>query len=247
MALSQYIKEISIGIKTLIYPPACIACGTRLWDDKQFVCDFCLHELERLRAPLCERCGTPVEQPVDSCPSCSLVEIHYDKARSIFSFRDDKVRSLIHALKYHYVRSLEKPLGQLLYPGYELYYKKTPIDFILPVPLHKQRMREREFNQSALLARQLGMLANIECRENIVKREKRTSPQTNLKLKERQHNLAGAFKVNFPNDIKHKNILIIDDVFTTGVTVNELCSVLYKNGAGNLYVLTLARAIKDKP
>ena len=129
--------------------------------------------------------------------------------------------------------------------GFEEFYGKIPIDFIVPVPLHKKRLQEREFNQAKLICEELSRAKKIAICEEAVLRIRKTPPQTQLNRAQRRHNIKGAFKYNDEMTISNATILVVDDVMTTGATVNEVCAMLKKGKPNALYVLTLARAFNS--
>jgi ComF family protein len=154
------------------------------------------------------------------------------------------LRQGIHILKFEKKISIHKPLGDLL-----VNYLKTEqndlirqIDFIIPVPLHRKRLRERGFNQAYLLALYIGRHFNIPLNLEL-KRVRFTTPQMNLRKEERLRNIRGAFEIKNHSSIAGKCLLLVDDIFTTGATVDECSKVLIKAGAKRVFVLTLARGM----
>lgn len=157
---------------------------------------------------------------------------------------------LIHAVKYRRRLRLTRPLGLLLFTDFLRYYADKRITLILPVPLHLSRMRHRGFNQSLLLLGEWhrsnrlleSPVTDFRVDPGVLVRNRKTRSQTGLKKEQRRTNIRGAFTVAAPERIAGKNILLVDDVYTTGSTVSECAAVLKKTGAENIYVLTLARA-----
>ncbi|MEW6238827.1 MAG: ComF family protein [Candidatus Omnitrophota bacterium] len=226
-----------------IYPPACAACGAEMESAAIPLCEPCLHFMTRLRPPVCALCGAPLEiDAAPPCPNCPDAKPAYACARSVLSYDDDRARNAIHALKFHYQKTLSLPLGRLLYIGWDYYYREVLFDALVPVPLHKQRRREREFNQSTLLCEVLSSFCRIPVREDLVFRIRKTIPQTKLDFKIRQKNLIGAIQPASGDAARNMSLLIVDDVMTTGATVNEVAAALKKGGAKKIAVLTLARA-----
>ncbi len=136
-----------------------------------------------------------------------------------------------------------KVFSKLMYPALQTLFQDHSMDLIVPVPLHIRRLREREFNQALLLARELSKRTGIPYHERTLRKIKDTPFQTALKGRERRKNVKGAFHVEKREEIKGKTILLVDDVYTTGATVNECARTLLKGGAARVAVLTLARAI----
>jgi ComF family protein len=150
------------------------------------------------------------------------------------------LRKAINLLKYHNIKRLSKPLSDIIL--------KTGIpraDVIIPVPLYEKRLRHREFNQSALLAKHMAKSLGVALILNCLVKIRDTMPQVGLSSKERIMNIRKAFKTRNKGLITDKNVLLVDDVLTTGATVRECSNVLKKSGAGNIYVVTLAHGVKD--
>jgi ComF family protein len=157
---------------------------------------------------------------------------------------------MIHHLKYRGKIQLAKPLGNFLFTAFLHFWDTNPFDFIVPVPLHVKRFRIRGFNQAYLLIKDWHELSRFTCREipdpkisrDILVRSRWTEPQTGLDRKERMSNIKNAFTITDKRVVKGKRILLVDDVYTTGATVNECAKTFLKSGAQSVDVLTLARA-----
>ncbi len=218
-----------------------------------FICPVCAGKITFIKSPLCLLCGVPFENKEGEdhvCGKCLTDFQTFGKARSLGAY-DLTLKATIRCLKYQGKIRLAGPLGKLLRQTLLQYWDYDSIDFIIPVPLHAKRFRSRGFNQAYLLIREwqfIKKIHGIDSRKLIVAtdiliRQKYTLPQTGLKQKERQGNVRNAFKVINPANLKGKTILLVDDVFTTGATVNECARVLLKGGAENVDVLTLARSL----
>jgi ComF family protein len=196
-----------------------------------------------IHSPTCPACGRPFAaegQPEHLCHACLNAPYHFAKARAV-TFYDGSVLEAVHRFKFGkkiiYARTLAG-----LRTGDGL-FNLDHFDLFVPVPLHVKRLRQRGFNQTLLLLREW---AGEEKKDKIdfttLVRYRWTEPQTNLKHHERRKNIKGAFAVKRPDKVRGKNILLCDDVFTTGATVNECARVLKEAGAREVSVLTLARA-----
>jgi ComF family protein len=150
---------------------------------------------------------------------------------------------VVQKFKYGRKVSLGKPLGRLLARGCEDFLRGCGADLVVPVPLHPRRLRWRGFNQSVLLARQVSCAYDMPMDPFVLVRHRETPPQTQLTEEERRRNMHGAFSLNPDRPIEDKKILLIDDVYTSGATVNECSRTLRRGGAAEVYVLTLARAV----
>ncbi|RJP26239.1 MAG: ComF family protein [Candidatus Omnitrophota bacterium] len=240
------LRPLFHALLDLIYPSTCIVCGVSVSSEKPPVCSNCLDRLEVIKEPICHRCGYPQDilfSSLGACRHCPAEKIHFHTARSILSYADTNVRVLIHGLKYHFLTRLADPLSEILLEGFKRDFGNAHFDAIAPVPLHKKRQREREFNQSTLLGKRISQFANLPIYEDLVTRIRKTVPQTSLDPMQRQTNVVGAFAAARPERIADLSFLVIDDVYTTGSTVNEVCATLKNNGAARVDVLTLARAV----
>jgi ComF family protein len=184
------------------------------------------------------------EAPGDDhlCSGCLTEERYFTKARAIALY-EGLMAEAISRFKYQRDSRLAKPLGTLLAEYQDPEFLFAEFDLMLAVPLHPQRLRQRGFNQSILLARRLSRTHSIPLDLKSLQRTRQTQPQTHLSGSERQKNIRGAFEVRKPEVISGKHVLLIDDVFTTGATVQECSKVLLKAGAKEVDVLTLARAL----
>jgi competence protein ComFC len=153
------------------------------------------------------------------------------------------LKEAIHRFKYGRVLPLVKVFGDLLHPAFQNLTRDFPTDLLVPVPLHIKRLRERGFNQTLLLVRELSKRTGIPYTERALKKIKDTPFQITLKKRERRKNLRRAFQVKDPERIKGKAVMLVDDVYTTGTTVNECSRALRRAGAEGVVVLTVARAL----
>ena len=232
-----YLKDISNGLLDLIYQPFCIICET-VCDD--YLCDECKEKIEIITPPYCYKCGIPCETYL--CTSCKEREFYFDRAVSAGIF-DGVLREAIHKFKFKSIETLIEPLGNILVNNYMSTGFIRRIDLIVPIPIHKSRYTERGFNQAEKLGDCISKNFNIpSCRDCLIK-VKTTYDQADLQLDERMINLQDAYHVKNKTLVSGKRILLIDDVFTTGSTVNEASKALKEAGAKEVYVYTLARSL----
>lgn len=210
-------------------------------------CNSCWQKLQFITEPKCKICSYPFEFEIEEnmlCAGCLRKKPAYDKAFCAFIY-NDIMRQVIAKFKYRDNAYLSKKLAQILYHrfGKEL----QEIDIIAAVPLHTKRLRKRKFNQSLMLAKTLATLSNITLNPHLIIRKKNTIAQAGLSKKERENNLRNAFEINkdYQKLINHKTILLIDDVMTTGATLENCTKTLKKNGASQVYVLTIAKTTFD--
>lgn len=177
------------------------------------------------------------------CGACAAELNHFDESYVLFKYNDSS-KSIIHKLKYNDKPHIAKYLSKLIANNLDANIKDR-YDFIIPVPLHPKRLRKRFFNQSALIAQHLGEATGICFRANLLEKKRYDVPQMTLSKEMRLKNVKGSFKVNddFKDKIKGKNIVLVDDVYTTGATLNECCKVLKKAGCENVMVITAAKVI----
>lgn len=235
-----------------LYPPRCRACAERIYGrDGEYFCRDCWGKIETIGHPLCNVCGRPFPDAGGDdhrCGVCLARPPQFFQARSWAFYprqeiEDHPLRQAVQRFKYGRKVSLGKPLGRLMAQGCRDCLASWVPDLILPVPLHPRRLRWRGFNQSVLLARQLSRAYGVPMDPLLLRRIKETPPQTQLNEEERRRNVRGAFALAPGRSVENKNILLIDDVYTSGATVNECSRTLKKNGAKLVYVLTLARAV----
>ena len=194
--------------------------------------------------PICQLCGQPTETPSSCCWRCRRAPLAIDGIRSVLLF-EGEVRQAVHLLKYRYRRWLAEPLAQLMADYWRAH--PMPVDLVIPVPLHPARQRQRGYNQADLLARAFGRMIDMPVETAGLRRVRHTRSQMGLSAAERSENVRGAFSYQASQkgvfDMCGRRVLVIDDVCTTGSTL-EACSVALKAaGAASVWGFTLARAI----
>jgi len=199
-------------------------------------CDACQARIEPPPAPACIRCGHPTETE-RLCPRCQETASHLDRIASSAVFAEP-LRAAIHELKYNNGRSLARPLGARMAAGWR--QSQFAADVIVPVPLHAARLVERGYNQAALLARILSAEIGIPIDEAALVRAKATQQQARLKAVERRENVRDAFACR--GDVAGKRVALVDDVCTTGSTLEACAAALRSSGASSVWAFTLARA-----
>jgi competence protein ComFC len=234
--------ELVQGFVDFFFPPLCAACGERLNRDEEVVCNSCRKSFTEVPKPWCLRCGAgAVKAKQTNCKYCPEKPVFFDLARAVVLYRG-AVPELIHTLKFKTRPEVAPILGRLMFLYLKRELHSERFDLIIPVPLHSARERERGFNQAELIAEEIAGLADIALTTDILVRIKSTKQQTGLPAALRRQNVAGAFSLRAPEPILDKSILLIDDVYTTGNTVNEASRVLKERGASRVCVLTFARA-----
>ncbi|MEW6170502.1 MAG: ComF family protein [Candidatus Omnitrophota bacterium] len=239
------LKSIFQGLTELIYPKACLLCKEKITNSCDLICKDCLVKINPNLPPFCQRCGRRLNKNElingkNICFKCHRINFHFDRAWSSCIY-EGAIKDLIHQFKYNSKKSLEKPLSKLLLEFINNYHlPKDVIDIVVPMPLHTKKLREREFNQSEVLAKSVSDALNRKISVNNLIRLKDTPSQTQLDDQMRWQNVQGAFSVKDPSEFKNKVVLLIDDVLTTGATASEAALALKKSNANVVFVLTLA-------
>ena len=218
----------------------CICCKDEIVEQNVYdLCEKCYTKLPLIKANFCTRCGLQFKNDASGvCLNCKSHNFHFTLARSSIVF-NDLTAPIIHRLKYARYKFLSQPLSYLLYDT--LLIQGWNIDLICYVPLFPTREKERGYNQSRELAIQLSKLSNIPiC--NDIERVRDTPTQTSLSRNQRQENVKDCFRIINPKQFEGLNILLIDDVFTTGSTTNEISKLLHNAHTNKIYVLTVAHA-----
>jgi ComF family protein len=216
----------------VVFPPRCFGCElVGVW-----ICDACRARLPRIQSPFCSRCGEESSRPVAACGWCDQLVPGLVEVRSAMR-HEDPVRGAIHRLKYRGVRALAEPLADLAVPA--LSATSHGVDAILPVPLHRRRLRERGYNQAALLAARIAPAIGVPLRTDLLVRTRDTRSQVDVGTPEaRRRNVDGAFECG---DATGLRVLLIDDVSTTGSTLNAAAAALLTAGAVSVGAFTVAR------
>lgn len=211
------------------FPLQCVNCGRLLAaDNKDRICRDCLSRIIYLN------------QPID-------IKLSLDRIWSVAVY-DGVLKELIHQFKYKEKKYLANPLGKLLVDFVEKYLKEERFDYIVPIPLEKARQKKRGYNQAELLARILGEAVDKPILTNLVERRKKTKPQFGLNREERFENLSGAFEISKSGEqnistIAGRTVLLLDDLATTGATLDECARALKEAGVSEVYGLVLAHGI----
>lgn len=244
MSLADVLRDLS----NVIFPPQCLGCAEILHQsDDHIFCPACEEKINFISGSICNICGTTFpDSPAEShlCGECLEKRPYFFCSRAVFRY-ENIILKAIHQFKYK--RNIAR--GEIL-ASFMADFSFPDIEFsgyslIIPVPLHIKRLRERGFNQSLVLARSLGEKRQIPVDFSLLRRHKYALTQTASNKKERKKNIQGAFEVSSKGNITGKNILLVDDVYTTGATVNECSKTLIKAGAQKVSVLTLARVLSN--
>ena len=250
-------KEIRRLLMDSFFPDRynCICCNRELWSEHRLgTCPDCLSRLSFVRYPYCLKCGKPIQAPTPDplepevaeedrfgvyCSLCKKEPRHFDRVLSALAYQGEATR-LVHKIKYASAAYLAPYMAAYMVDRY--LQDPIEVDYVTAVPLHKSRQRARGYNQSALIATAFSQKLHIPYVQSVLKCKK-TPPQTRLGREERKLNLKGAFTAD-RDQVRGKRILVIDDVLTTGQTMDEVAHTLKKAGAVHVYGLTFASVVE---
>ncbi|MFP4508356.1 MAG: double zinc ribbon domain-containing protein [Candidatus Acetothermia bacterium] len=225
----------------ILYPPHCYLCGEPV-EEHRYICRDCLDDFQEITGPVCEKCGKPSLKSGGLCSRCATGDREFFLARSFGSYEPGGgLAKSIKGLKYEGERALAKDLGALLELG-ETGDLVEQVEAVAFVPLSREKLEERGFNQAELLARVLARRRDLPLLRALEKVEV-TRPQAELGREQRLVNVRGSF--SYTEEVDYESVLLVDDVFTTGATVDECSRVLKRAGAERVYVVTLARSYPE--
>jgi ComF family protein len=252
-SLNRRVRELVGSLASVIFPAPCRICGELLEDPTRVpLCAPCWSGLSPISGPMCERCGRPLASPVVSdavtpplCGMCRKGLYDFDFARSFTLYTPEATNAIL-LLKYEEV----VPLGRLfarrlltLVQAHKVKLGKLAVDLVIPVPLHPARFRERGHNQAELIARPLARLLGLPCRSNLLIRTRPRPDKLRLTLRERWRSVRGAYATRGGGRVDNLGVLLVDDVMTTGATLDACSRALRRAGASSVAALTVARAL----
>ncbi|MBI4311386.1 MAG: ComF family protein [Chloroflexi bacterium] len=233
-SIGQAASRVAGAAVDLVYPKRCYVCGRH----GHFLCPACVPDLPRLRQPYCGLCAQPEKRMARLCPHCQQHPLDIDGIRSPY-LMEGPVRNIVHALKYQGARAVAQPMGDLLAQYY--LEERLAADVLVPVPLHAKKERERGYNQSALLAIAASQPLGLPVEAGALRRVRNTHSQArSVSSEERRVNVDKAFEAEAAL-VEGKRVLVIDDVCTTGATLEACAIALREAGATSVWGLTLAR------
>ncbi|MEF3367428.1 ComF family protein [Methylocystis sp. 9N] len=246
LGLFQLLAGAGNALLDLVYPPSCLVCRKAV-ATQGAICAECWREIAFIERPYCERLGTPFDQDLGQKGLISLEASAnppaFGRARAVARYDSDKARLLAHRLKYYDRLELARPIGRwMARAGAELL---SDADVLVPIPLHRLRLLSRRFNQSAALAQAISRESAVPLETMALLRVKPTAPQVGLSRAQRAANLSGAFRVapERAAAIAGRNVVLVDDVLTTGATANAATRALLRAGAARVDLLVFARAV----
>ncbi|MFW6138389.1 MAG: ComF family protein [Spirochaetota bacterium] len=242
MKIIRLVEKLPLAVIDVLFPNRCVYCGRSL-EESSCICQQCIDGMEIIQGRCCSRCGAP-GMGDNGCSQCSDFQFLFEKNESLGVF-SGRLRELIHMYKFNRRSSLGRMFSKLLVTYKSDYIKKH--DILLPVPLTLSRLSQRGFNQSYLVAKHISDFLSIQFGGNMVLRKGSSRPQSSIKvLTERLNNVTDRFilRKNTGKYVTGRNILLLDDVLTTGATASGCARVLYRYRAANVDLLTIARAMK---
>ncbi len=233
------IKRIGEAVTDALFPRRCAVCGDIVTPGGAKVCRDCEGVLKYVEEPYCLKCGAPLKESEEAfCADCSTREHKFDRGRAAFVYND--IMSLsIYGFKYNkrqeyaefYAQEIAKRLGRFI--------RSVKPDALVPIPLNKKRFIKRGYNQAELISNELSKLIGVPVDSGLLVRAKNTKPQKNLSGEERENNLKRAFKI-VRNDVSLKTVMLIDDIYTTGSTIDSAAGCLKEYGVKGVYFVVLS-------
>ena len=230
----------------LLYPRNCLFCSEPLEETEPGVaCGGCLAAARPIEPPFCHQCALPFAGEISDTFVCGYCQdLHFHFSRTVCACRaEGVVRDCIHRFKYNREMYFGRHLSDWLLDAAQRWIDWRGMDLIVPVPLHPRKQREREFNQAEYLSRQCGKAVGVPVELANLRRVKDTVTQTALNAEQRARNLRDAFAVRKPERFSGKRVVLVDDVFTTGATLDSCARVLQSAGAMEVVALAVARGI----
>lgn len=228
------------NILDVIFPKRCIFCEKALAiGEKERVCAECSKRMIYTSEPYCMKCGKELENTEkEYCSDCEKRQHIYDRGVSVFRYGDD-VRKAILRLKYSNRRENGKYFGSVMAKKYGQLIRQWNAEAIIPVPIHSSRRRKRGYNQAEIIADELSQNTGVPVDSFLIERQKKTLPQKELNDNDRKKNVECAFKI-CRSIVKYKSVVVIDDIYTTGYTIDECARVLKNAGVKNIYFITVS-------
>lgn len=222
----------------VLYPARCPVCGKIPEGAGRQICEKCEEKLKPLNGARCFKCSKPLRsEQYEYCSDCLSMHHAFRQGIAVYPY-DETLKRSIYQIKYHNKREYIPFFAHKAAEETYAFIKKWAPDFIIPIPLYKKKLKVRGFNQAELLARGVGKELGIQVRNDLLVRIINTIPQKELTLKERQNNLKKAFKI-VGNDVKLKKVLLVDDIYTTGSTIDAAAKALLDAGAKEVFFITL--------
>lgn len=236
MKFLNIIEKSADLIGDVLFPRRCIICDKALKIGWHGICDDCKGNVHFISSPYCMKCGKQLKNDEDIyCSDCKITYHYYNEGRSLFLY-DDAMKRSMYRFKYNGRKEYADYFGEQLFIHFEDYLRRIEPVVLIPIPIHKKRLKKRGYNQASLIAHSLGKRLNIPVLSDFLTRSDETVKQKKLNVYERQNNLKKAFKT-LRNDVKLSTAVLIDDIYTTGATIDAAAACLREAGVDNIYFL----------
>lgn len=232
--MNRIFEKIAYGI----FPKSCPICD-EIIDSEKIICDDCISKIRFVGEPKCKKCGKKLmNDRQEYCEDCNKITHLYEMGVSTFEYTES-IRKAIYRFKYHNRRDYGKFFASAIYKNNGKEVENWKCDVIMPVPIHYKRRVKRGYNQAEILAKELGKYINIPVDSKCIIRQTDTKPQKELSVSQRKQNLENAFKI-VDNVVKYKKVILVDDIYTTGSTIDECTRVLLSAGVEKVYYISLS-------
>ena len=242
--MNNFSKSFKLAAN-LVYPQRCYLCGNDIESySTEYLCPEHKRMVHLIQDSYCKICGKKIYAKSDGemkCYNCRTTKRLFDSGYSVTVY-EESIKTLIHAYKYKRKKFLRHTLGRMMYEGIARNVSYMDIKYIVPVPLHWRRYYKRGFNQACELVKLTSRQLNIPILKRNLRRIRYTTPQVDLEPDERQENIKGAFQVLYPEQFQGNDIMLVDDVMTTGSTANECARVLKRAGCGQITIVVLSQS-----
>ena len=227
-------KEMLLSV---FFPRRCPLCDEVIPYGRD-LCEKCEKKIPYIREPVCKKCGKQLENvKQEYCGDCSRKKHHYIQGKAVFSYQKEMKLSM-YRFKYSNKREYADFYAKEAVKKYRTWIEWRGVEVVVPVPMHKKKQRARGYNQAEVFAKKLGRQMNLPVELRLVSRIKNTTPQKELNERQRKDNLKGAFQVK-TNIVKYSKILLVDDIYTTGATIDAIAEKLLEAGAKEVYFLSI--------
>lgn len=234
---TKQIRFLHIFLEYL-YPRRCPICHEIIGVKNTYICMECTNKLEVIKEPRCKKCSKPIESKTrEYCLDCSNKQLHYDRGYALWVYKKG-IKESIYAFKYQNRKEYAHYYTMELLKYYGSTLEKLQLDVVMPIPISRKKKIKRGFNQAELIAKPIAKALGVQIDTKTLIRIKDTTPQKKLNNKDRIKNLEKAFKI-LKNSVEYKNVLLVDDIYTTGSTISECAKILKASGAERIYYISL--------
>lgn len=238
--MEKWIQIVLTRLVDLIFPQRCLLCDELLELADEIVCHRCDLSRFLIDSNTCKKCGRPISLIDDYCSDCKDKTSYFDRGMALLKY-EGILHSSMYRLKYGNRKDVGYQLGRLIGVTYKQAIESLQIERLIPIPLHKDRYKNRGYNQATLIAKGIANVLDIPIDINLLKRTKNTKPQSGLGIRERQNNLKTAFQLT--KEIECHRVMLIDDIYTTGSTINTCAHILKEAGVHQVYFMVAAIAM----